>query len=357
MEKDDPSRMALVLIAAPKGATQRLWGIALSPDGSKLAVADAAAGVIYVLNPANPSSVQTFMVNSSQPPFTGNPCGLSISDTGNVYYMVTVIGQGSGADQFFKLNTSTGAIFDYRIDGPGGEANDAYLRNAISSDNSRVFYNEQGYVFYVDTATDTLFHPTLEEWCCYGDYELTLAADQGQFLANSYLYDFNLNPESYYALNDREVMNIAYVYGAKLSADGNLLFQPSTNGIDVLDGRLGNLLNRIALSVTLSSNYDALVADGKDNVLIAITGSGDGIAILDLTSIMDPPPLPYARKPGPKSSPVINWNHGRLDSNIEDLRGRRTNTFPSTDHRIPHVTKSIPSASRTTSNREEPYPR
>jgi hypothetical protein len=269
--------------------------------------------------------------------------------------MVTVIAQGSGADQFFKLNTTTGAIVDYHIDGPGGEANDAYLRNAISSDNSRVFYNEQGYVFYVDTATDTLFRPTLEEWCCYGDYELTLAADQGQFSANSYLYDFNLNPESYYALNDREVMNIAYVYGAKLSADGSLLFQPSTNGIDVLDGRLGNLLNRIALSGSLSSTDDALVADGNDNVLIAITGSGDGIAIVDLTSIMDPPPLPYARKLGSKSTPIISWR--RADSSIQNQPKRRTNTFPSTDRRIPHVTKSIPSASRTTSNREKPYPR
>lgn len=350
--KTQGSWQSPIAIPAPKGATQRLWGIALSPDGSKLAVSDAAAGAIYVLDPANPSSVQTFIVSSSQPPFTGNPCGLAISDTGNVYYMVTIIEQGSGEDQFFKLNTSTGAIFDYGINGPGGEANDAYLRNAISSDNSRVFNNEQGRVFYIDTATDTLFSATVDQSCCYGDYELTLSADQSQFVASSYLYDFNLNGESYYALNDREVMNIAYVYGAKLSADGNLLFQPSTNGIDVLDARLGNLLNRIALSVSLSSADDALVADGKDNVLIAITGNGDGIVIVDLTSIMDPPPLPYARKLGSKSSPAINWNGTRSGYSIQNQTNRRTNTLPSINRKVPHVTKSIFSASRPRSARD-----
>jgi hypothetical protein len=52
-----------------------------------------------------------------------------------------------------------------------------------------------------------------------------------------------LEAESYYALNDREILNISDVYGAKFSPDGRLLFQPSTNGIDVFDGILGNLLN------------------------------------------------------------------------------------------------------------------
>jgi hypothetical protein len=105
-----------------------------------------------------------------------------------------------------------------------------------------------------------------------------------------------LNAESFYTENDREILNISYVYGAKLSPDGRLFFQPSTNGIDVFDGYLGNLLNRISLPVALSPNYDALVDDGTDNILVAITGTGNGIAIVDLTSISEPPPLPYNRQ-------------------------------------------------------------
>jgi len=95
-------------------------------------------------------------------------------------------------------------------------------------------------------------------------------------------------------LNDREVLNISYVYGTKLNSDGSLLFQPSTNGIDVFDGRLGTLRTRIALPVPLAQNFDALVSDGKDNVLIAVTGvTGNGIAVVNLSSLSEPPPLTY----------------------------------------------------------------
>jgi hypothetical protein len=251
-----------------------------------------------------------------------------------VYF--TTVGQGiGGQQQFFKLDTNTGKITNYEIEGPGVNG-DMYLRTLISSDSSRVFFNDEGQVFYIDTATDQAVEATLDATCCYGDYDLTLSADQAQFEATSYLYDYNLNAESYYALNDREILSIEYVYGAKLSADGVLLFQPSTNGIDVLDGRLGNLLNRIALSVSLSQNYDALVSDGRDNVLIAITGtSGDGIAVIDLSSIQEPPPLPYARKHS-GSRPVDSPSHARLGS--EPLSSRKEHRdLPS--HRIPHVTK------------------
>ena len=152
-----------ISIPAPQGATQRLWGIALSPDGSQLAVSDIMAGAIYVLDPTNPSSVKTFIVGTQSP--TTNPCGLAISDAGNVYYMVTIPAGYGGLDQFFKLNTSTGTIFNYGIDGPGLYETDAYLRNAISSDNSRVFINELGLIYYIDTATDTLVQASISLTC------------------------------------------------------------------------------------------------------------------------------------------------------------------------------------------------
>jgi YVTN family beta-propeller protein len=329
-------------IPPPKGTTQRLWGIALSPDGSKLAISDLNAGAIYLLNPANPTSVQTFIVGS-QSPFDVNPCGLAISDAGNVYYMVSVLGQGGGADQFFKLNTNTGAITNYGIDGPGLGSNDDYLRNAISSDNTRVFYNEYGEVFSIDTATDTIVEALDGYGCCYGNYELALSSNQTQFTATFYIYDSDLNGESYYALNDREILNIAYVYGAKLSSDGRLLFQPSTNGIDVFDGNLGNLRDRISLPAALSPNYDALVDDGTDNVLVAITGTGNGIAIIDLTSVAEPGPQPYDNKVASSKHNNLSGRGNRLhgDSNVgvqPDKQNRRTATEI---RAVPHITKTL----------------
>jgi YVTN family beta-propeller protein len=275
-------------ITPPPGTNENLWGIALSPDGSKMAVSDATAGAIYVLNPANPGTVQTFVVGSNYP-FLVNPCGLAISNAGNVYYWVYVLGQGGGADQFFKLNTSTGQITNYGIDSPGLGLSDLYLRNAISADNSVVYNNDDGAVFVVDTATDQLVYAPDDDGCCYGNYELSLSSDETQLTATDFLYDNLLNGESAYALNDREALNMSYVYGAKLNHDGKLIFQPYSNGVDVLDGNLGNLRMRISLPVALSANYDALAVDPNDNVLIAITGdSGDGIAIVDLTSLPEP---------------------------------------------------------------------
>jgi hypothetical protein len=328
-----------ISISPPPGAKQTLWGIALSPDGSKLAVSDATAGVIYRLNPTNTTSVQTFAVNAGNVGLV-NPSGLAISDSGIVYY--TVCWQGiSGASGFFKLDTNTGIVTNYQIQGPGGPE-DVYLRDAISSDNSRVFFNDEGYVFSIDAATDTVFSAADGYGCCYGNYELALSSNQTQFTATFYLYDSDLNGESYYTLNDREIFNILYVYGAKLSPDGRLLFQPSTNGIDVFDGELGNLRNRISLPVVLSPNFDALADDGTDNILVAITGTGNGIAIIDLTSVSEPPPLPYETRSASRTHRLVELdNRWRGDSKLREHPDKQ-NLRPATQSRtVPHVTRTL----------------
>lgn len=329
--------LAPIPIVAPAGATERLWGLALSPDGSKLAVSDASAGVIYVLNPATPSSVSTFPV-AAQNQVISHPCGVAISNAGVVYFAIAVEG-GTGFIQFFKLNTKTGTVTPYQdLNGPGLGLNDLYLRLAISYDNVRVFLNELGNVLTIDTATDKIFAATADPACCYGDYELALSSNQTSFTATSYLYDSDLNDQSFLVLNDREISNISYVYGAKLSPDGNLLFQPSTNGIDVFDGRLGTLQARISLPFQLSANYDALVANGKDNSLIAITGtSGNGIAVLDFTSISEPPPLTYLRKvSGEGRYQSRPWRHPETSHQAT----RRASLAPQR-HLAVHITHSI----------------
>jgi hypothetical protein len=323
-----------IAIPAPQGATQRLWGISLSPDGSQLAVSDSGASAIYLLDPANPTSVKTFPIGP-QNGWVIYPCGVAVSDAGNIYYWV--FGGADGADQFFMLNTTTAVTTDYGINGPAG-LNNQYLRVAISSDNKRVFFNEQGNVFWMNATGSLLLHPaSVETNCCAGDFELALSSNQAQITASSYFYDFDLNAESYYALNDREILNISDVYGAKFSPDGRLLFQPSTNGIDVFDGQLGNLLNRISLPVALSPNYDALVDDGTDNILVAITGTGNGIAIINLTSINEPPPLTYNRKSASRRHADAN----RLGS-LANVTPRPQPARPLEPSRVvPHVTRSI----------------
>lgn len=321
-------------IPAPNGATQRLWGLGLSPDGTKLAIADLNADVIYLVNPSNAASVETFPFNPSfAPGIVGNPAAVAVTDSGVIYIAADVIG-GDGFNQYFELNTNTGTLTGLNLGGPGGGPTDSYLRTELSSDNSRVFFNSVGDVFSVDTATGIVTQASSDQGCCYGNYDLALSANQIQVAASSYLYDTDLNAVSFTTLNDREAENITYVYGMKLSPDGSLLFQPSTNGIDIFDGRVGVLLERVALPFALSPNYDALVEDGQDNVLVAITGTtGDGVAVVDFSSISEPPPLPY-----PESLSSRPKNQNRSAPTNRSKHETRA-TLPRT---VPHTTRIHP---------------
>jgi hypothetical protein len=335
--------------AGPAGTTHRLWGIALSPDGSKLAVSDQSADAIYLMDPANPGSAQSFPVSTyfSGSPFPTQgvftePAGLAIDNAGNIYFATSITG-GSGYDGLFKIDTATGKVTDYGV----GTFNSNLFRVAVTSDGAKAFFNVDGEVVAVNTATNTVTYAAAETGCCYGDYDLTLSAGQTTLEATSYLYDTDLNAESYLTANDRESFNITYVYGTKLSPDGRLLFQPSTNGIDVFDGRLGTLRSRIALPFALSQNFDALVGDGKDNSLIAITGvNGDGIAIVDLSSLTEPAPLPYSGHHA--SMAHLTGLHGHPA--LRTVPGNKTNG--SAAHRvlpglqIKHVTNKAGVASR-----------
>jgi hypothetical protein len=276
--------------------SQRLQGISLSPDGTKLAVGDALNNTIFLLNPATPASITTFpLPGPGISGFISNPAGLSISNTGMVYFAVAVQGGTGAIDAFFKLDTTTAKVTSYTIFAPGFQANDSLLRTAISADGARAYFNDGGFIYTVDTATDTAGFAA-GTFCCSLDLmDLTLSSNNTRFSAAFSNYDADMNAESSIALNDREVLNIAYFFGMKLSPDGTLLFQPSTLGIDVLDGRLGTLRTRLATSISFAPTFDALVADGKDNVLIGIVGANaNQIAIIDLSSLPEPPPLPFA---------------------------------------------------------------
>ena len=290
--KTEGKWLSPIKMPLPTGATtQRLWGIALSHDGTKMAVSDGANDVIYLLDPGNPSSVLTFPIATNPPPgWTSQPDGIAISDAGIVYITIRNVG-GYGGSDYYKLDTNTGVTTNYKLIGP----DDGYMRAAITSDESRVYMNSEGGVFYIDTATDAVTYASVDPSCCYGDDDLALASNQMQFGASSYFYDANLDAESFETLNDRESAAAEYVYGAKWSADGKLFFEPSSGGIDAFDGRLGIFRNRIALPFQLSQNFDALVSDGTDDVLLAITGqNGDGgVAIIDLSSLPEPEALPY----------------------------------------------------------------
>ena len=252
-----------------------------------------------------------------------------------IYFAATSPGR-SGDDAFFKIDSSSGTVTDYGIVSDGS----LLFKVVLLSDNSRVFFNDDGGLFAVDTGTDAVIWSLNGAAYNSGDYELALAADQGTLTAGNYSYYTNLNPESYLTLNDNESVAAQFVYGAQLSGNGALLFQPEVDGIDVFDGRQGKLLSRIALPLKLSQNYDALVGDGKDNILIAITGTtGTGVAIVDLSSVNDPAPLPYELS-------ALSELEPHFSSRPVSFKGRPHQTLPSPriwrHFRVRHAENRLP---------------
>jgi WD40-like Beta Propeller Repeat len=262
-----------------------LWGISLSPDGTKLAVGDEQANVIFVINPADPTSVSSHALPGVTNSSTG-PTGLAVTDQGAVYFARYVNGC-SGCTSFFKLDTNNDSIKDYGINNSGSAVQDHYLRAIASNDNSRVYF-DNSFTYVLDTGTDNLFVNT----DVYGR-DLALSSNQTHLASGAGLLDSDLNTRSSLTLNVREGNFVDFVYGMKLSPDGSMLFQPTTTGIDVYDARVGVLLYRIGLGVELSTAFDALVSNGRDNVLLGITGSGDGVIELDLNQLAAPAPLPF----------------------------------------------------------------
>lgn len=269
----------------------RLWGLSLSPDGSKLVAGDAGINHIYLFDPATLTAPITFTLPNAGADQGGMPSGLAVTDAGMVYYDSFYLG-GLGQPPLHKLDATTGTVVDLPGLQAGVIGNDAFTRVLLSKANSTVSFNLGSGPIAVDTATDTV--TVSNALFNQGDYELAVAGNQVQMTAANFLLDTSQNAEGVVSLNDRESVGTTPVYGEKLSPDGTLLFRPLTNAIDVFDARTGTFRHRIPLSISLSPMYDALVANGKDNVLIAITGAtGNGIAVLDLATLPPAPLLPF----------------------------------------------------------------
>ena len=124
----------------PVSNAVRLWGLSLSPDGTKLAVGDAGTNVIYLFDPATLAAPTAFTLPNTGPDQGGRPSGLAITDTGIVYYDSFYLG-GLGQPPLHKLDTSNGTVFDYPILQAGVIGNDAFTRVLLSKANSTVSYD------------------------------------------------------------------------------------------------------------------------------------------------------------------------------------------------------------------------
>jgi len=230
------------------GSSTQLVALSLSPDGSKLAISDFGDKSIYLLNPDIPSSAKSYSLPQVAFDMGTAPTGLAVLNDGTIYF-ATGDTDGTGDWAFHKLDSTTSVFKDFMQLQDGG-LSDNFIRVLLSPD-GRVYSQIEGIVFFVEPTTDDLTFATAINSNAGGNGELALSADGSTLITNGFFADANLNAVGLQVYTDREVWLPVATVGQKLSKDGSVLFQPLTNGIDVVDVHTGRLVNRVQLPLQL----------------------------------------------------------------------------------------------------------
>jgi hypothetical protein len=250
----------------------QLLAIAESPDGTKLAVSDYGDGAIYVINPDYPTSVTRFYPE-------GSPTGLAITNSGKIYF-------SDACADLYKLDTSTGIQTQLAVV-PYVEGIIDFCRVLQSPDGTHIYANNDGFGMWVATATDQVNKAFLFDSYAAANNgeipELTMSLDGSTLDILGNFADTSLNSEMPIAYIDWETWFPTAVSGQKLNQDGSILFQPLTDGIDLIARNTGRLLYRIQIPVTPASVYDPLVLAEGQNTLAVITATG--VSFVDLSSL------------------------------------------------------------------------
>ena len=262
-----------------------MLAISESPDGTQLAVSDYGDQAIYVLNPDSPASATSYPMSLENDGFPVNlaPSGLAVTNAGMVYFYTGDIG-GTGDPALHKLDTSTSSITDLyilisgaKMYPPSGSVEDSYVRAILSPDGKLVY---MGY-YIIDTSSDQIIGTASGVSGGFPDF--AISGDGDTLDAEGELTDYLFNTETETAYIDWETWFPTSVGGQKLNHDGSILFQPLTDGIDMIARNTGRLLYRIQIPVTPANVYDPLVVAEGQNTLAVITATG--VSFVDLSSL------------------------------------------------------------------------
>jgi hypothetical protein len=269
-------------IAVPGASSKtQLLAISESPDGSKLAISDFGGQAICLLSPDIPASIKCYPMPIDY--FNTSllaPAGLAVTNSGIVYFATADIG-GTGTPAFHKLDSSSGLISDLGTLQSGGSA-DKFVRVLLSPDGSRVYSEIEGATFWLDTSNDSIHFSSATASNSGGVPDLSISGDGTTVDINGYLTDPLLNPEATPAYVDWETWFPTATLGQKLNRDGSIMFQPLTDGLDLIARNTGRLVYRVQIPVTTATVYDSLVV-GAQNSVAVITAAG--VSFVDLSSL------------------------------------------------------------------------
>jgi len=301
-------------------SASQLLAIAESPDGSLLAVSDYGGQAIYVLNPGNPSAASRYPMPID---YAGisllAPSGLAVLDNGNIYFNTADIG-GTGTPAFHELAASNGQITNLPSLASGG-GSDSWDRVLLSPDQTKVYVNVEGATYWFNTATNAAHGAGAVASNDGGEVDGAVSGDGSTLFFDGYFTDSLPNPENVPAYIDWETWLPSATYGQKLNQNGSILYQPLTNGIDLVERNTGRLLYRVQVPGTIAGVYDSLFL-GPAGTLGYITSSG--ITFVDLSTLSMPAAasaaFPSVRPVGEHGDGT--GNQSKLKSVLQTEKGR-----------------------------------
>jgi len=277
------------------GGKKQFAGMALTPDGSKLVVANLTDGSVDIVNPDNPSAATPVAVAPALPGPDGLPCVIgpsyvSTTSTGKafiVYGGLTAINCGPGG-AIYELDLTTLAVG--ALPSPSCEQQGASYVSS-SRDGTKVAFGssisaiEPLWVIY-DSASSTCTSGLIQQ-----PYGAAAAGDANVFAAGFRITDSLANfinetalPDPYYP---NQMVGTPLGNGIfplnleKMNDSGSLLYVPFANSVDILDVAHGIFRQRVTLSEQILQAADALAIDPTGENLFLITNHGLTIVALN----------------------------------------------------------------------------
>jgi hypothetical protein len=265
----------------------QLTAISESPDGTLLAVSDFGGQQICGLNPDDPSSIRCFaMPLEGMPTSPLAPAGLAVANGGTIYFATfqLISLPGISLPGFHKLNTGANTISDLGT----RESGSKFDKVILSPDGSRVYAEIDADILWMNTATDQLTLIPGNGAFPSGALDFAVSGDGSTVVFEGTFMDAELHAETVEAYIDWETWFPTGFPGQRLSADGSILFQPLTDGLDLIARNTGHLLYRVQIPAVATSAYESYVVGEQNFVGIISTA---GVSFVDLSTLPIPAQL------------------------------------------------------------------
>lgn len=280
------NQFVTALQPAANGSQKQFAGLALTPDGSQLVVADVVDGSIAVINPDSPSSTYAIAIapvgqqngcpvgplyvaatSASQAIVTTGSIPATACPTAGSVYLVNV--QANAVSQLAPSQCSSGQSVQATADGS------LVVTGATSGGTAPCIYS---------TTSSSFNAVPLPTW--FSGWGIAISADGNVVGAGQLLTDSSLNmlgslaePIPFYGPPNTSTPLVPLQF-AQLNATGGLYYMPYANFFDIIDVQHAKLRTRFSLTETIQNTVAPLAIDSGGRYVYLLTN--EGLTVVDM---------------------------------------------------------------------------